>query len=677
LALYSFPFGAETGVYRTIEARIRNALRDLIRERYGLDVRVSTERPPRLEMGEVASPVSFHLDKRLKGAPRQIAEELARGLGAIEGVARWEVAGGGYLNAYLDRTQFFRAVRARAGKEAVPAPLDAAKIVVEHTNINPNKAAHIGHLRNAALGDAFVRLLRHTGHRIEVQNYIDNTGVQVADVVLGFLRLEKKSPAEVRALAAQPRFDYHCWDLYARVTEFLEADPARLAGRAETLQAIEEARGDAAETAQVVSNAIVRCHLRTMERLGVEYDLLPRESEILGLRFWDAAFEQLKARSAIQLETSGKNAGCWVMHLPAVAGLPETRGAPEGDAESEAKIIVRSNGTVTYVGKDIAYQMWKFGLLGRDFHYARFHTYPSGHTVWVTCADPGEPGAPAFGGAAQVYNVIDSRQSYLQDVVVAGLRSQGFEQQAAQSVHFAYEIVALTPRCAEQMGYDLLPEERKRPYVEVSGRRGLGVKADDLLDRLEASARAEVDARHPGASDSERAQIAQTIALGALRYFLLKYTRSTLIAFDFHDALSFEGETGPYLQYAVVRARNIWRKLCERNQDFPAKIDALTSDAATRDFFASPDGNDFWELTLLAGLLGASVEAAVEAQEPAFVAQYAFELAQAFNLFYHKHHILSEKDPARKAFLLALTAMVEKQLVTALSLLGIAAPEKM
>jgi len=672
-------------VYHTIEARIRNALRDLIRERYALEVRVSTERPPRLEMGEVASPVSFDLAKRLKRAPRQIAEELARGLGAIEGVARWEVAGGGYLNAYLDRAQFFRAVRARAGKEDVPAPLDAAKIVVEHTNINPNKAAHIGHLRNAALGDAFVRLLRHTGHRIEVQNYIDNTGAQVADVVLGFLRLEKKSPGEVRALAAQPRFDYHCWDLYARVTEFLEADPARLAGRAEILQAIEEARGDAAESAQVVSNAIVRCHLRTMERLSVEYDLLPRESEILGLRFWEAAFEQLKARSAIQLETTGKNAGCWVMRLPApstplragVAGLPETRGALEGDAESEAKIIVRSNGTVTYVGKDIAYQMWKFGLLGRDFHYARFHTHPSGHTVWVTCADAGEPGAPAFGGAAQVYNVIDSRQSYLQDVVVAGLRAQGFEQQAAQSVHFAYEIVALSPRCAEEMGYELLPEERKRPYVEVSGRRGLGVKADDLIDRLEASARAEVDARHPGASDAERARIAHTIALGALRYFLLKYTRSTLIVFDFHDALSFEGETGPYVQYAVVRARNIWRKLLEREEDFPAKIDAFASDAAVREFFASPDGNDFWELTLLAGSLGASVEAAVEAQEPAFVAKYSFELAQAFNLFYHKHHILSEKDPARKAFLLALTAMVEKQLVTALGLLGAEAPEKM
>jgi len=631
-------------MYHTIEARIRNALRDLIRERYGVEVRVSTERPPRLEMGEVASPVSFDLAKRLKRAPREIAVELARA------------------------------------------------IVVEHTNINPNKAAHIGHLRNAALGDAFVRLLRHTGHHVEVQNYIDNTGVQVADVVLGFLRLEKKSPAEVRALTRQPRFDYHCWDLYARVTEFLEADPARLAWRAETLQAIEEGRGETAETAEAVSNAIVRCHLRTMERLGVEYDLLPRESEILRLRFWEAAFEQLKARSAIALETSGKNAGCWVMRLPAagpepsrrVAGLPETRGAAEGDAESEAKIIVRSNGTVTYVGKDIAYQMWKFGLLGRDFHYARFHTYPSGHTVWVSSSDAGESGVPtegvgtpAFGGAARVYNVIDARQSYLQDVVVAGLRALGFTQQAAQSVHFAYEVVALSPRCAEEMGYELVPEERKRPYVEVSGRRGLGVKADDLLDRLEAGARAEVDARHPAASDAERARIARTIALGALRYFLLKYTRNTVIAFDFHDALSFEGETGPYVQYAVVRARNIWRKLREREPDFASKIAGLESDAAVGEFFASTDGNDFWELTLLAGSLGSSVEAALEAQEPAAVAKFAFQLAQAFNLFYHKHRILSEADPARKAFLLSLTAAVEQQLVTTLGLLGAQAPEKM
>ncbi len=680
-----FFFVARSRVYHIIEGLIRQALREFIRRRYKVDAPVVTERPPRIEMGEVASPVCFELAKRLKRAPRLIAQEIVVAIGKIEEVERLEVAGGGYINAYLERAPFFRAAYGRAGREAVVAATDAPKNIVEHTNINPNKAAHIGHLRNAALGDTFVRLLRHAGRRVEVQNYIDNTGVQVADVVLGFLHLEKKTAAEVRALAAEPRFDYFCWDLYARVTQFLEEAPARLAMRAETLKAIEEGHGAAAEMAETVSTAIVRCHLRTMERLGIEYDLLPRESEILRLQFWEAAFEQLKQRGAIHKATSGKNAGCWVMPLATAAATGRTAGraeagGPAGDVDEDydAKVIVRSNGTVTYVGKDIAYQLWKFGLLGRDFRYRRFHTHPGGHTVWATCADGGQPDAPAFGRAAQVYNVIDSRQANLQDVVVAGLRALGFRAQAERSIHFAYEVVALTPRCAAEMGYALTPEDAQRSYVEVSGRRGLGVKADDLLDKLEAAARAEVDQRHPQTPEAGRAAIAHAIAIGALRYFLLKYTRSTVIAFDFKDALSFEGETGPYCQYAVVRLRNIFRKLREQQPDFDAgNLEAAAPEETTAKLLATPGGNDIWELALLAGSLGAQIEAAVGAQEPAFVAKYAFQLAQAFNLFYHRHHILSEEDPDKKAFLLMLSALVERQLVAAMRLLGIEAPEKM
>jgi len=669
-------------VYHILEARIRKALRDFIRRRYDADVQVPIERPPRIAMGEVASPVCFELAKRLKRAPRHIAQEIANQIGKIDGVERLEVAGGGYLNAFLDRAGFFAATLSGLTKGPAEAPADAPKNIVEHTNINPNKAAHIGHLRNAALGDTFVRLLRHVGRRVEVQNYIDNTGVQVADVVLGFLHLEKKSAAEVRALAAQPRFDYFCWDLYARVTQSFETDPARLALRGDTLQAIEEGHGAVAALAEIISTTIVRCHLRTMERLGIEYDLLPRESEILHLKFWDAAFQQLKARGAIRLATSGKNAGCWVMQMSDAEGGTQN----EGDEDADSKIIVRSNGTVTYVGKDIAYQLWKFGLLGRDFHYSRFHTHPSGHTVWITRADDGEADPPPFGHAAQVYNVIDSRQAYVQNVVVAGLRALGFDSQADRSMHFSYEIVALTPRCAKEMGYDLSPEDAQRTFVEVSGRRGLGVKADDLLDRLEAAARAEVDSRHPQTPEIERAAIAHIIAIGALRYFLLKYTRNTVIAFDFKDALSFEGETGPYCQYAIVRARNIWRKLAEQSRQLVEKADSSGSDSVFFDscspeslkaFLAAPEGDELWEMLLLAGSLGAQVEAALAAQEPAFVAKYAFQLAQAFNNFYHKHHILSEEDPARKAFLLTLTKLVERQLVLALDLLGIEGPEKM
>ena len=653
---------------------MREALAGFLSRRGISDVPIVTQRPPNVAMGEVATPVAFELAKRLRRAPRQIAQEIAAELthgGGIAGVARVEPAGGGYVNFFFDRAVFFASAIASAGVRPAAASADTPKSVVEHTNINPNKAAHIGHLRNAALGDTLVRLLRRDGRRVEVQNYIDNTGVQVADVAVGFQHMEGKSVEEVRALAAAPRFDYLCWDVYARVTHFFEEDKTRLALRGEALAAIEEGHGAIAELAEIISVAITRCHLRTMERLGVEYDLLPRESEILRLKFWEAAFNELKNRGAIHVAPEGKNAGCWVMNLTA------SEGGPGGEGDDDAKVIVRSNGTVTYVGKDIAYQMWKFGLLGRDFAYRRFYEYPSGHTLWTSAATGGEAGAPPFGHAEEVFNVIDQRQAYLQNVVAAGLRALGFEKQAARSIHFSYEVVALTPRCAAEMGYTLSEEEARKSYVEVSGRKGQGVKADDLLDRLEAAAQAEVDERQADTPEEERRRIAHIIAIGALRYFLLRFTRTAIIAFDFRDALSFDGETGPYCQYAVVRARNIFRKAAEQDPMFHVEQLVETGDSAAAEHLKEPAGNDLWEVVLLSALLDYEVRAAVVAQEPALVAKYAFELSQAFNLFYHRHRILSEPDPARKRLLLQISLLAERQLVATLDLLGIEAPEKM
>ncbi|MGD1209746.1 MAG: arginine--tRNA ligase [Candidatus Acidiferrales bacterium] len=667
-------------MYKTVEDRIRKALAHHIHERYKTDVPIVTERPPKLSMGEVASPVCFELAKRLKKPPRALAQEIANSLKPIPGVARVEVAGGGYLNVFLDRAAFFRAACEESGREAVApgAPnVNVPKVIVEHTSVNPNKAAHIGHLRNAVLGDTFCRLLRHAGRRVEVQNYIDNTGVQVADVVLGFLHLEKKSTDEIRSLAAAPKFDYLCWDLYTRVTQFLAEDKSRLDLRSQTLKDIEEGHGDAAAMAEVVSTAIVRCHLKTAGRLGINYDLLTRESEILHLKFWDAAFAMLKERGAIQYATSGESAGCWVMQLPSDRETPAEEEEPSELAE--AKIIVRSNGTVTYVGKDIAYHLWKFGLLGRDFYYEPFYKQWNGREVWITSSVPGYASHEAFGHAHEVFNVIDSRQAYPQQVVVAGLRALGYTEEADHLRHFSYNVVALTPRCAREMGYEIPAEDAKKPYIEVSGRKGQGVKADDLIDQLEAGAHKEVDSRHADAPESDRAAIAHAIAIGALRYFLLRFTRSTVIAFDFEDALSFEGETGPYVQYAVVRVNGIVRKGADRLNDVDAanllRIERGEIDAAK--FLAMPSGDDLWDLALLAGSLDERVDTALSSQEPAFLARYAFELAQAFNVFYHKHHILSEEDAEKRAFLLRLSSLVREQLVTTLGLLGIAAPEKM
>jgi arginyl-tRNA synthetase len=666
-------------VYQTLTKRLREALAGHIREKYGAELAIVLERPPKIEMGEAASPVCFELAKRLKKAPRLIAQEIANDLGKVEGIAKVEVAGGGYLNAYFERGVFWGGVieenSEERGKRAQSRDAEGAeknrKIIVEHTSINPNKAAHIGHVRNAVLGDTMVRVLRHAGNRVQIQNYIDNTGVQVADVVIGFLRMEQRSAVGVKMMVHEPKFDYYCWDLYAKATQFFAEDKARAEKlRGETLRAIEEGKGEDAEVAQVVADAIVGCHLRTMARLDIGYELLARESEILHLHFWDAAFEMLKKSGAIQLATSGKMAGCWIM--PWEEEVKE-KTAEEEEENSQDKIIVRSNGTVTYVGKDIAYQLWKFGLLGKDFHYRKWPEAPAGQTVWATTSRTNDAEAPHFGEpAASVYNVIDARQAYLQKVVAAGLRALGHAEAAEQSIHLSYEIVALTPRCAAEMGYELTPEEAKKPYVEVSGRKGFGVKADDLLDKLEAATLAEVQQRHAEMKPEEQKFTAHAIAVGSLRFFLLKFTRNAIIAFDFKDALSFEGETGPYCQYAVVRIRGIRRKGLEAG----ATNLEVTKESVGQ-LLGGAEGNSLWELLVAAGSLDYAVDAAIATQEPAFMAKYAFQLAQAFNNFYHKHHILSETDEQKRAFLLRLTELVEAQLVRALGLLGIDAPEKM
>jgi arginyl-tRNA synthetase len=651
-------------MFHAMEKRVAAAFRSHILIRYGIDLPVIVEQPRQSEFGEIAVPAAFQLAKQLRQAPKKIAAELAVEMEPIAGVAAVEVAGNGYLNLRLDRGAYGAALLAGEPEGQAAADIDATpeKIIVEHTNINPNKAAHIGHLRNATLGDTFVRMLRATGASVEVQNYIDNTGVQVADVAVGFHHLEQKGPADVRDLIADPtvRFDYYCWDLYARISSYYKEHPESLEWRGQALHAIEAGAGAMAETAHLVADAIVQAHLATMLRLYVEYDVLPRESEILHLQFWASAFELLKQRQAIYLETEGKNAGCWVM-----PGLSE-----------EGKVIVRSDGTVTYVGKDIAYQLWKFGLLGKDFYYKPFQAYEDGRVLWVTTADPSEGEVEAaghFGRGSRVYNVIDARQSYLQEVVAAGLNGLGYQEQAKRSVHFSYEMVALSPRCCADLGIPLSDEDRKRPYVEVSGRKGLGVKADDLMDTLIAKALEEVVSRHAEAPADEQKRVAAQIAIGALRYFLLKFTRNSVIAFDLQEALSFEGETGPYVQYAAVRARNILRKLEERGEQPPDFAAELSRDAMARQL----QGEDFWQVLLAASKADSALERAVTAGEPAHVAKYAFQLAQAFNNFYHLYPILQEQNREKKVFLLWMTDFFRRQMERTAAVLGIEIPEYM
>jgi arginyl-tRNA synthetase len=664
-------------MYIELQRRLVERIQQVLHEKYGLaGVNLAVDQPPNVAMGEYAIPV-FPLAKSLRKAPKMIADEIVAAMGVVPGFVKFEVAGGGYINARVDRAEFAQnlpqghpSTSLRTGSDT---EIHREKVLVEHTSINPNKAAHIGHLRNAILGDTFVRLLRASGRQVAVQNYIDNTGVQVADVVVGFQHLEKKSKNEIQKLIAasaeapggsSETFDYYCWELYARVSQWYEQSEANKQTRLDTLHAIEQGGNDAAEIGEMVSIAVLRRHLQTMERLDIEYDFLPRESEILHLHFWDAAFTLLKQKGVLTLVEEGKNKGCWVMKRDQTRTTEDTEGTEENQ-----KVIVRSNGTVTYVGKDIAYHLWKFGLLeGKDFGYRKFFDYGS-HTCWISC-DPAqsEAGAPHFGGVGAIYNVIDSRQSDPQNNVIEALRALGYEDAARNYTHFSYEMVALTPRCAQELGYTVSDEDKQKSYIEVSGRKGFGVKADDLLDKLIAAAKAEVDPRHPDLSEAERLATATKIAIGALRYFMLKFTKNSVIAFDFKDALSFEGETGPYCQYAIVRASNIFRKA-------GIDVEAVAAGVpASSDLLAA---DDIWELWLTAGRLDLMVEQCIATAEPAYLAKYAFQLAQQFNNFYHKHHILTEEDAAKKQFLLATTAVVRQKLIAALRLMGVEAPEVM
>jgi arginyl-tRNA synthetase len=673
-------------VYLELQKRLGNRLREVLQAKYGIEIEaIPLEIPPDLQFGELATPIAFELARKLRKAPKIIAQEIVTALGSLDGFAGFEVAGAGYINARLDRSAGVRMV---AGGESLARVSSGLHSLVEHTSINPNKAAHVGHLRNAILGDTFVRLLRAAGQKVDIQNYIDNTGVQVADVVVGFLHLEGLSLAEIRALLVQlavegTRIDYYCWDLYAKTSQWYasgtaEENEARKKLRYATLHEIEQGGNETAAVAELISTSVLRRHLETMLRLDIEYDFLPRESEILHLKFWEAAFEQLKQTGVLYFETEGKNKGCWVMTRPGAE-------IAEGELDEDSKVIVRSNGTVTYVGKDIAYHLWKFGLLGKDFGYKPFFTY-SDRECWISAVKGDEP-HPHFGGAQAIYNVIDARQSDPQANVIQALRGMGYTDQADHYTHFSYEMVALTPRCAVELGYDVSEEDLARPYIEVSGRKGFGVKADDLIDKLIAATRAEVDARQTGRDDAERQKIAEQIAIGALRYFMLKYTRNSVIAFDFKDALSFEGETGPYIQYAVVRARNIFRKagltpdwvLGEFEKLASQQVSESASQQAGKlaEFLQAPEAQDIWALWLRAARRTLVLEQCISSSEPANLAKHAFQLAQEFNNFYHRHHILTEEDPARKAFLLATAAVALRELIEVLSWLGIESPEAM
>ena len=641
------------------KAQLKEKIAKALKGEYSLDPsELEINYTPQIRMGDLALTFPFQLAKKLKSQPRAIAQEVIPYLQALKGIQKVEVAGAGYINLFLDRKAFFSAKLQSIGE--TPLSAQEEKIIIEHTNINPNKAAHIGHLRNACLGDTLGRCLKYKGENVEIQNYIDDTGVQVADVVFGFMDMEKKGLSEIKEI--KDKFDYYCWNLYTQVSSYLEKNLQAQQRRSEILKKIEEEKNPETEIANYISRQIIKAHVNTMRRINVSYDLLPCESSILQLKFWEKAFSLLKEKKGIYLSTTGKNKGCWVMGL-------------EDDSGKE-KIIVRSDGTVTYVGKDIAYQLWKFGLLERDFHYEPF-IKEDDRTIWITTAHP-KSGSPQFGKGSRVYNVIDQRQSYLQKIVVQGLRALSFLAQAEKSIHFSYEMVALSQKSLKELSLEVSEEDKEKNFLEVSGRKGLAIKADDLQDSLEEKALTEVDKRNPDFSSSQKARIANDIACGALRYFMLKFARNSLIVFDFEDALNFEGETGPYLQYTLVRLNSIFRKLKEREGFKEEDIQPLISSGKIPlDLLSEAELTDFWELVLYASQFEEEILHSIFSLEFSHLAKFSFNLCQKFNAYYHIYPILAEKNREVKNLRILTIYYIREVLGRALSLMGIPQPERM
>jgi arginyl-tRNA synthetase len=606
----------------------------------GMDAAVEPSARP--EFGDWSTAAPLRAARVVRRPPLAIAEELrARLAGAgVPMVAGWTVSAPGYVNAHLDDPSWAPAVLGDALTldPGAPLPLPAGapsepgRTLVEHTATNPNKAAHVGHLRNACIGDTVSRLLRRVGQDVEVNNYIDDTGVQVADVVVGIRDLGIEQRPE------EP-YDQYCSRVYIEVSRRIDEEPRLAEDRRAVLHAIEQGDPEVAHAVKEVATRVVERHLETMARFDVGYDLLTWESDIIALGFLKQALALLRESGAIVRAAEGRYAGCWV--LPA-----DSEGADLDD--DETKVLVKSDGVATYTAKDIAYQLWKFGLLGRDFHYRRWRAGAERPvTTTSTVADSDVDGV--FGRARRVVNVIDARQAYPQQVVQRSLQRLGYAEEARNSVHLAYEVVALSRGAARELGVEA---EGDRELYAFSGRRGIEVRADDLLDRT-------IERLRDKALDDATAR---AVASGAVRYYLLKFSLNQVIAFDFDEALRTSGDTGVYIQYAHARAAGILRKV----QDDGAAL-------------SIPERLEPVERALLHRIDAyprAVVEAAA-ALAPSVLTSYAFSLATTLSDFYeHTPAIIRESNTVVRRFRRTLVAAARATLADALRTLGIAALDR-
>ena len=628
--------------------------------------------PPQRELGDFSSAVCLSMAKQRRESPMKIAQEMAEGLKSklppyIKDIG---VSPPGYLNFKVDWPALAQDLIPRILQEGElfgkPVSQPEKKVFIEHTSVNPNKAMHIGHLRNSVLGDTVARVLEWNGFSIEVCNYIDDTGLQVVDVVTALLYLGPPFYMEGSDFKAiwgkvpvDQLFDYFCWDLYARFQNELEKNSSLIEKREEVLHKIEGGIHPISGFAKELAIKIVQSHLETVAHLSIFYDLLNWESDIIGRGFWEATFELLKGKGALRFETEGPNEGCWVVPL---GGIVETA---EG-MKSLDKILIRSNGSVTYTGKDVAYQLWKFGLLKKDFLYKRWGPQANGEMLWTTAkeGEPGEKPSKGFGHAERVINVIDTRQSYPQQVVIECLRKMGFEKEANESIHLAYEVVNLSPQSARLLGME--ETEEKKAYA-MSGRSGTGVKAKDFIRMVKQKVIEKAD--HPLGES-----VASTLASAAIRYYLLKFTLESQIVFDFDEALKTTGDTGVYLEYAHARACSILRKAKEQKIDPKWRSDCIPKQLTET------------ERGLLDALsrFSSTVVKTGKTLRVSQLTEYAFDLATSFTNFYEhpdpgadsQTPFIYLQDQKLQTFRLSLVRVFQKVMGNMLTLMGMPTLER-
>ncbi|MCK4762202.1 MAG: arginine--tRNA ligase [Candidatus Aminicenantes bacterium] len=632
-----------------LQQDLREKLYDAIKDEYDIkpgDIAFSI--PPDRKFGCLSTTIPFIIAKKQKEKPFLIGNKIIEKIkDRLDMFSEIKLAGGGFINFYFKKGFLFKYLVENRDRQIKNKN---HKMIVEHTSINPNKAAHIGHLRNACLGDTLAKMLRYLNYEVEVQNYLDDTGIQVADVVWGMMHYNLEEIKKIKGLAS------YLWHLYADVSKQLAGNDEFKAERNLVHQKIEDKIDPEYEISDYIAQEVLKDHIRVMDILGIRYDLLVRESDIIHLDFFKDAAEIMERINIMYPSKDPEKEGCQVIKYK---------------KENIEKIIVRSNNTVTYIGKDIAYSMWKAGLFDKDFFYSTFHTYAdTGKEIFITGSE-GEDKEFNFGGGRTVYNVIGVRQSYLQNIISQEvIEPLSPEESEREAIHFSYEMVALTPRCVEEMGFEISAEDSKKPHVDVSGRKGIAVKADDLIEKLVVKSLQEVKLRDPDIAEERARRIAKDIAVGALRYFMIKFSSSSVIAFDFKDALAFEGDTGPYLQYTLVRINSILRKL----EDKDAVFDARRLDLS---LLEEKEYGILYEILLSLSLLEVQVELAVEKHEVSVAANYTYTLCQKTNHYYHLFPIVVEENREIKHIRINLILLVKQKLEKLLSIMGIPIPEKM